>query len=312
MFRRPPCLVSAGALLLGATSVSIAQPVTIPSPSVDRWNSAVNFTPGYRPTASTFGASGQAGFEDYFVTHFMIFDSSSVAAAGLGATNYIINSATVTLARDTATSYVYDPTADSLDALNGTIADDPGRPIELFGAGFRGGLTSSTYIEGTPAVAGTPWGPAGPPFTPGARFAYPTDGAGGSLRDVSSHIQDSFEVNPFAVGTIDGLAAGDLVSGPGDMFFDLQLTPDVVTYLQRGLNEGLIGFHAASHAIAGAQTDPTFPSFLNKESGSGSAALILDVTVVPAPAGAGLLALGSAVLMRRPVRGVTERREQMV
>ncbi|MEM9167970.1 MAG: hypothetical protein AAGB48_13210 [Planctomycetota bacterium] len=299
MLKRRIVVCSAAVLSATAASMTAAQPVTIASPAVDRWNSAASSTPGFRPTASAFGASGQPGFEDYFVTHFMIFDSSSAVAAGLGVSNYVINSASVTLARDPSTTYTYDPTVDSLDALNGTVADDAGRPIELFGTGFRGGFDSSTYVEGSAMETGTPWGPAGSPFAPGVRFAYPTDAAGGSLRDVSSHIQENIEVSPFAVGAIDGLSAGDTVSGPGEMVFDLQLTPDVVLYLQQGLDIGLVGFHAASHAIAGGAGDPIFPSFYNKESGLGSASLTFDVTIIPAPGGVGLLLLSSIGFSRR-------------
>lgn len=298
---RPLPLMSAFAVCWLLTLSVQGAPTTISSPAVDTWNSAVNPTLGYRNTASAFGSGGDPTLEDLFVTQFLIFDSSSAAAAGQGQANYIIHSATLALDRDPVTSYTYDPSFDPLEVYTSGAADDAGSPTELYGTGFRGGFTAATYQEGTVSTPGTSWGPPGPPFTPGVRYAFPTDGLGGTLRDVSSHVQDNFAVNPFAIGAVAGLNAGDLVSGAGEMVFDLQLTPDVVAYLQRGLDEGFLGFHVASHGVPVGSTNADFPSFYNKESGLGAASLTLDVTVVPEPSTAALcLLVVTLVGGRRP------------
>ncbi|MEM9585965.1 MAG: hypothetical protein AAGA03_01685, partial [Planctomycetota bacterium] len=275
---RTGLMVIALALSLAmATSTVSAANVTIGTPLVDIWNSAVNPLYGYRPTASAFGSGGDPTLEDLFVTQLLIFDSTSAAAAGQGASNYVIQSATVTLVRDPSTSYVYDPTFDPLSVYTSGAADDPGSPMELYGSGFRSGVTANNYVEGTAQNPGTPWGLPAPPFSKGVRLAFPTDGLGGTTRDISSHVQDNSAVVPFAVGTVPGLSAGDLVTGPGVMNFDLQLSPDVIGYLQKGLDDGRLAFHVASHLNPGGGALAAFPSFFNKESGQGSASLTLNV-----------------------------------
>ncbi|MEM7412438.1 MAG: hypothetical protein AAF430_19570 [Myxococcota bacterium] len=283
-------------LLLAATGTSVARAATVAfaTPSIDRWNSAVNPTPGYRATASAFAAAapGSSGFEDLFTTQLLGFDTTASVTAGLGDANYQIVSATLTLALDPATSYTYDPTYDALGTYTSGDPDDPGRPVELYGNGFRGGFTGATYVEGSPSTPGTPWGPPGAPFAAGTRFAYPTDAAGGALPDVSNHLTDGFEATPFAVGQVAGLAAGDLVAGPGAMVFDMVLSADVIAYLQAGLDDGFLGFHVASKLVPVGSGNSDFPSFYNRESGLGASSLSLDLVVVPEPASGSLVVLG--------------------
>ncbi len=70
------------ALLLG--SIAHATPLTISSPSADRWNAAVNVTPEYRATASAFSASAP-GLESFVATQLLLFNISALVPTGKNA-----------------------------------------------------------------------------------------------------------------------------------------------------------------------------------------------------------------------------------
>lgn len=124
----------------------------------------------------------------------------------------------------------YDPTTGG--PING---DDPGRSIELYGAGYRNGFTPSSVLEEHSICA------ARRPAAEGVRNIFATDSVGGGSRDVSSNFRDAFDPVPFAIGQV---AAGDLNSddtmkGDIDVVFALNLLNlDVVSYLQTGLDGG--------------------------------------------------------------------------
>jgi hypothetical protein len=255
---------------------------TYSQPNFDRWNYAFNFTPGVRTTAPTF--SGQNDqfppqlFDDRDAQFLNSFITAGQYQPGLGVENYVITEATFT-ARIVAGAFPYD-----------TVRND-GASIELFGTGFRNGLNAFAYGE-TFAYA------FGDPTLEDVRNAFATDNAGGVRRDVSNEQRDGFVSTPFAIGQIAGAAPGTVVGSGQVVTFSLDLSnPDVVSYLQESLNEGIVSLTVSSLHLTVQGDGSPVPAFGTKEGGAG-ATFSITASVVPAPA-TGVLVLGAGALLRR-------------
>lgn len=283
-------------LLLGLLALRVTpSPLTINQPDVDRWMYPFNATPGTRSTASTFGAPGNPGFDERDAQFYLSFDTSGVIAPGLGAANYLIDSATLTL-RHGGGDFTYDPTRDGYEtyldpSAPGHQADgDAGRPIELFGAGFRNGFTSQTFTESSPH--GSP------------RNVYPVGFHEGSAVDVSNSLDfanngaSGFDPVLFGIGEAVGLSPGDTVTAGQEIVFHLNLArSEVRGFLQQQLDQGRLGLVATSFHEASQGGPAVYPSFDTKENLVGQAgSLSMDVTVVPEPTSVGLLLLGALFL----------------
>lgn len=294
--RRLPALATL--LVAGALAAPVDAAIySFDPPDVDRWLYPFNASPGYRPNSPIFGAFATGGmFDQRDGQGLLIFDTAPDIPAGRPLSAYTINSVRVTLDRDASSSFVYDPSYDNYrtylalenpsdpDALPDT---DAGRPIELYGVGYRTpGLSALTYVEGVPPAIPPP--PAATPFAlpSGDRVAYPNDNrAHPSLfgdRDVSNNVLDGFNPSPFAVGAVPGASAGSTVNGTGIVRLDLNLQSQVVDYLRKRLAQGSLDLLVTS-LIPAAQGGPiVYPVILNKESGTGAATLEIDVTWTPA------------------------------
>lgn len=287
------CLALGTATLLAAPS---ARAVTFTAPAHDRWMYPFNGTPGTRPTAPLFGANDPS-FDDRDAQMIVRFDTASQIAAGQGVANYQITSARLIL-RVTGGTSQYDPSYDDVGTyFCPTCTDgDAGRPIELYGVGYRSGFTTLSFLETSPFSAG------GPP-SPGVRNAFASDYAGGVSRDVSNNVDGGFDPTPFAIGTIVGLNPGDTVPVGSDVIFDLALTtPDVLAYLQNRLDLGALDLAVTSLASSSFGGPATYPILSTKEGGF-SPRLELDLVVIPEPANVLLAAAGLAglaVASRRP------------
>jgi hypothetical protein len=283
-------LLAAASLFAAASAGAATFPV-----SGDRWMYPFNGAAGLETAASTFGAPGDASFDDRDGQYLLEFDTSGEIAAGLGAANYQVNSArlVVTLRPEGEQgTWNYDPTYDPYATFPPGVDADPGRSIELYGVGYRNGFTTTSFTE-TSAFA-----PPGPPL-PGARNAYANDYAGGVDRDVSNNVRNAFDPSPFAIGTIDGLDSGDVVPGGSEVVFEIALSPDVLAYLQDRLNLGEVDLIVSAIFSAAFGGPATYPRFDTSEGGVG-AVLELDVQVVPEPGTALLLTTGvAAIAVRR-------------
>jgi len=245
-----------------ATANAVAD-FTIDQPTADRWMYPFNSTPGTRPAASAFGAVGEAGFDDRDGQILVRFNTTSLFAAGLGASSYNIGSLSLSLTVNLDNAFQYDPTYDSyrthLDPnAPGYQADsDAGTPVELFAVGYRNGYSESTFQETSP------FGPNGE----GTRNAYAAGlNPGGTMVDVSNNVANGFEAVPFAIGTIAGLAPGSFVPADSVMTFNLDLSnPAVVAWLQSSLNDGYLEFMVTSLQSTSQQATSGFPSFYMKE-----------------------------------------------
>ena len=121
------------------------------------------------------------------------FDTSSQIEAGPPAARYQVASVTMTMTMESGTfaTLAYDPTPDTRAEVLGLEAGDPGRPIELYGVGFRGDYVG---YEFTSAVPGPPlFDEQTHPTTgdDGAYVAYPLVGDAtqpGVYHDVSNSV----------------------------------------------------------------------------------------------------------------------------
>ncbi|RYD75977.1 MAG: hypothetical protein EOP84_17490 [Verrucomicrobiaceae bacterium] len=229
-----------------------------------------------------------------------MFDTSGIVQSGLGASNYVILSATFTLQISFGDAVFFDGTYDPINTYGASgepiNGDDQGRPMELYGAGFRNGFTSATITEnlgfGVPGE--------------GTRNIYATDfnlgsSINGPSRDVSNNIANAFDPIPFAIGQV---APSDLTDGfvdeDADVVFTLNLAnPDVLRYLQLSLNDGRVSFLATSLHQASQGGEVTYPNFYTKENllDGLPGRLDIQVQVVPEPSPGITALLGFGVMV---------------
>ncbi len=261
---------------------------------------------GKMPYASVFGAFGRSddpgfNFDDRDAQFFLDFITTTLAPSGRGAANYRVLSVTVTLVAeklDNRDGFLYDPTFDPLSAYLNTSSDsDPGRPIELFGVGYRSGWTRSSFNDNSPfqSVASSPGS------YNRKRNAFALDfSANGTPRDVSNNVEEQFEVNPWAVadspGEIDlegnfvqsALTAGSIV--PDGRVFRFQVNvnnPHIAAYLQDSFNAGQLHLMVSS-LYDTSQSSPDIPRFYSRDHGNFGyylgPAIEANVVVMPRPA----------------------------
>lgn len=320
--------------LLGALGCALAAPVaaqthsvTIDPVELDRWMYPFNGTPGTRNLAPTFGAVGSA--PDFDNKDGQLVVAADTAAAGIP-TGQGPSSYTNVTVRVYATHFQgvmdYDPTYDTwqtyLDAGDPShVPDaDPGRPLELYGVGFRNGYTSLTTGVG---AAGAPEFEENEAFCGGcaftdvaARNVFPFDfGVPDPEGDVSNNVVRSaplagtgFDPIPWAIGlSTSGLAPGDPVpegsfgTSAGETFeFTVDTSdPDILAYVQEGLDAGVLAFNIVSMHETAQMAGGSNPDFYMAETTDAAAippSMDVDVTVLPEP-GAAALAAGVATLV---------------
>ena len=226
---------------------------------------------GKKSHASVFGAFGSSDdpsfdFDDRDAQFFLDFDTTTVAPIGRGAANYRVLNVTVTIVAEKPETVVngfrYDPTIDPLaHYLHPSNDIDQGRPIELYGVGYRSNWTRASFNADSPFQDQ----PSSSIFNPQGdwnrkRNAFALDfGPNGTPRDISNNVEEQFEVNPWAVadspGQIDetgnyiqsALLAGDFV--PDGRVFRFQVdvsNPHIATYLQDSFNAGRLHLMVSS------------------------------------------------------------------
>lgn len=237
-----------------------------------RWMYPFNGSPGDRPVASAFGSIGSSpDFDSRDAQVLLGWSTTNLVSAGWGKARYLIRRARVTLTISSDRQYLYTPGIRDYRTYFPT--NDPrhltstyiGSPVELYGAGFRGGFTALTYPQDGP------WGVDSAAGFHSNRVAFAAGyDTNGVLVDVSNNIGDdgtneisgAFEVAPFAVGESAGLSLGDPMPVGSQLTFDLNLAdPLIYGYLQEGLNSGNLSFIASSLVDATLAGPPTYPSF---------------------------------------------------
>lgn len=256
----------------------------VAAPSLDRWVYFAGDFDGARPAASTWGS-----FDPRFDTRdgqFLLgWDTAALVPTNAGPARYLLRRARVTLTVTQADKFQYDPTHDAFETYSTNTPayrpdDDPGRPVELFGAGFRGGFTAATFLEDSPYGQVNPFTSSN--ITIATRHAYAADfDTNGALVDISNHVgqrnaewtQPEFEVRPWAVGQTTNAAPGELVPDDARFTFDVDLAdPLVAGHLQRALHEGRLRLVVTSLHPAGQVGGPvggggqgSFPLWATKE-----------------------------------------------
>jgi|GEM_PF-424045 len=260
------------------------QPFKLPSQVADlaRWDYlASDFGLQTRATASVFGALGNSpDFDSRDAQYLVGWNTTSRIPAGQGVKNYLIRRVRVTLTVSSAGNYIY--TGKLRDYRTYLPATDPNYlpsaaatcPVELFGAGFRGGFVNdaSGYIPwaATNYPQAGPWSTnADAYYADRVAFAAGFD-TNGVLADVSNNVGDDgtnemvnpFEVAPFAVGQTTNAAEGEILPADSKLTFDLNLDdPLIYRYVQNGLNDGNLSFIASSLVVASQSGPQTYPAF---------------------------------------------------
>ena len=277
-------------VLLTASRFSSAATVTV---SLDRWMYPFAATGGTRDLAPTFSAVGTPGFDNRDAQFIVGFDTSSQIPVGQGAANYQISTATVRFMVGSPSGFEYDPSYDSFRTYllttdpNYVSDSDAGRPIELHGIGFRNGHTQLSFTANDNQPPGFEESSSfGVPGV-GTRNAYPlgflSPGIGS---DIANNITGGTESHPWAIGTA-SLVAGAAVPDNTMFSFAIDLSSaDVRSYLQQGLNQGVLGFALTSLHTASQTGGPPVPQFITRENtraGSAPAILEFEVQTVPEP-----------------------------
>lgn len=271
---------------LAGNSVAGVTMIDLIEPAVDRWMYPFGTTGGSRDSTPVFSSLDTVippfTFDNRDAQLFLRFSTASGVLPGRGQCSYRVVSATVAMTLIENVPFVYDPSYDSYRTYLPTsdpmyVADsDPGRPIELHGAAYRGGLTDATFVEGTSMNPGTPFrlapGPGGNFDYSNCRTTFPIDFTNGTTpaADISNNIASRFDPKPFAVAEIAGVAPGQSPPSDFDITFTLNvLDPDVQAYLRAALNEGSLRLMVNSlhFATTGGQQPGTgsYPTFYTKE-----------------------------------------------
>jgi len=245
---------------------AVGETVHWASSDLDSWGYSNAFSPGDGRFISTFATLGSDD-EDRLSQMLVGFDTSTLIPPGEGASRYRIDGVTMTATVGRGSNIAYDPTYDTVASYVGTD-DDAGRPLELFGVGFRNGyerigfgaldIAPPEFEEGTP-YAGT--------FDYSERAAYALgDNGHGQLVDVSDNVSGGFDTLPWAIGQAPLAAGAIAVDGTVFTFsLDLEL-PGVRDYLQRSLDSGALALMLTSlHAVSGQGGTEPYPAFFTKE-----------------------------------------------
>ena len=237
-------------------------------PSIERWMYPNNGAPCDRPAGSTFGTFGDdSGVDTRFGQHLIGWDTTALVPTNRGSARYLVRRCRITLTINRGNLFSYDPTQDDFRSYFPTndpayLPDtDTGRPMELFGAGFRNGFSATNFDQC--AAFGS--------SAAGQRNAFVAGwSTNGTLVDVGNNVGKtnaafpSFEVAPFAIGQTTNAAPGALVPAGAKITFDLNLAdPFVLAYVQDGLNSGRLRFMLSSlHVSSGQFGGPAYPDFV--------------------------------------------------
>lgn len=270
---------AAASLLAGVAGAQTTMTVEMASPTMDRWMYPFNSQPGLETSVPVFAAISQAGFDDRDSGFLVGFDMSPEFPAGLPLDMYEVVSLRVTLTMSVGDRWSYDPTADVVQSSYATtdpeyvVDTDAGKPVEMFGVGYRNGQSSATFGESSAFSTF-------PPFPPreGVRSAFPAVfDSNGIATDVSRNVRQRFEAAAMALGLNPSLTPGALAPSGATLAFDVSTgDASAIAYVQRGLAEGRLRFmfttlEAASGGPGGGTGDPTYPAFYTKENALGQA-----------------------------------------
>lgn len=238
------------------------------APSIERWMYPFNADPCARTAGSTFGTlDPDSGVDSRHGQHLLGWDTAALVPTNRGPSKYLVSRCRVTLTINRGNLFAYDPTQDSFRTYFPTndpahlVDADTGRPIELFGAGFRNDFTAASFDQC--ALFGS--------SAAGQRNAFAAGwSTNGALVDVGNNVSKtnvefpSFEVAPFAIGQTTNAVPGQLVPAAAKITFDLNLAdPFVLAYVQSALHTGNLRLMVtALHETSGQFGGPSYPDFV--------------------------------------------------
>lgn len=244
--------------------------------SGDRWMYPFNFSNGFEITAPTFGAILESGFDDRDSQFLLSWETAASIPNGMGEDKYHVSRVVVraTVANDMI--WRYDPTPDPTASFYPTsdpqfVADeDAGRPVELFGVGYRNSASSATWNEYASFSTGVP--DPGPAENWRDVFAATLD-AGGIATDVSNQVRQRLNPIALAIGSTPLVAPGSLVPAGTEIEFDVDLCdPANRAYFARALDEGRLHLSITSLEPAsggpGGGAGGEYPRFYTRENPS--------------------------------------------
>lgn len=284
-------------------------------PDIDVWSYWIASEPG-RALGPTFAGDVHLNAQNTgflprtsseparYAWNVLAFDTSTNVPTGLAPSRYQINSVdvTITFQRSNQGPIEYDVTPVTIaelvaDKLAG--AANPPRPMELYGVGFRGGVSGFDFN----GQASGKFNESMHPYGSGSYLLYPIVGHAstpGAYRDVANNISGgfsatepsgltgAFDVTPWSIGTT---AAGTTPISDGSTFtFAVSLTePGVRAYVQQSLAAGALAFSLSSlhESEQEGGGELAYPQWFLKESVgpffNGTApTLSVDYTILPA------------------------------
>jgi len=236
-----------------------------------------------------FASFGDSSGADSRLGQFLVgWDTATAVPTNQPVTRYLIRACRATVLINDGNQVIFDPTHDDLATYFDTnnparVPDaDAGRPVELFGVGFRNGYGTTNFLQSS-AIGN------GPPGTDNVyALCWTTNG---TARDVNNNVGKTneafppFETWPFAVAQTTAAAPGETLK-PGDQLtFDLNLEdPFLLDYLRRGLQKGRLDLMVSSlHQVSGQFGSEPYPAFatrFNEALLDPPTTLDLEVTVV--------------------------------
>ncbi len=243
--------------------------------TLDRWMYPFNGTPGTRLSASTFGAPRLEGFDDYDAQFIVGFRTDADVPAGQAPSAYRVISAKVYAVVSNDGQFLFDPTYDNqntyqnqVGAYPGLVPDsDPGRPVTMWGLGYREGYSLANWGETSPFG----FNPTVPPAQEARTAFIATFDANGSASDASNHLKAEIDLTPAAIGRTDTVTPGDPVPADTEFVFEVNLCdPGVRAYLTQSLSAGELRFaiaclHPADGGPDGGSGDVTYPVWYTRE-----------------------------------------------
>ncbi len=262
--------------LMGLAGLAAGQTATLTPPTLDRWMYPFNSSPGTRPEASVFGSINISGFDDRDAQFLVGWDTGGSYATGLSAGSYTVVSARVRARISQDLRFNYDPTPDPLaswyDASDPQfVADaDAGRPIEIYGVGYRNGwtLSGATAFQETSAFASS--APIVQPAEGNRNVFAAVYDVAGNATDISRQVRLKQASTAWGIGIASAVTPGALVPVNTEFVFDLNVgDPSIQAYLQRSLSAGRINLMITSLQEAqggpGGGTSTAFAVFYTKE-----------------------------------------------
>ena len=262
-------LITAG-WLTGA-GVAYSQPVTTNGvPAAIERGTYHNYFNCQNPAYAVFAHFGDDSGADSRLGQFMVgWDTTEVVPTIRPATHYLIRHCRVTITLNNGNQVIHDPTHDDYQTYFATnnpawLPDaDAGRPVELFGVGFRNSDSATNFAQCSTVGNGAP----------GSNNVFAVSWSTNGLpEDIGNSVGKTneaslpFEAWPFSVAQTTDAAPGDAMPAGAQLAFDLNLDDTfLVGYVQRALQQGRLDFMVSSlHEVSGQFGSEPYPAFTTR------------------------------------------------